>query len=147
MRSADRPDKVDGMAANLPKDILAKRAVLYAEKSTDADKNAVAAVFVEAQRFGEALEFLEMTKDAALLDRIREAAIERGDTFLLLQSEKIGEAESSALDWEAVLVRAKARGKFLDAYRALCQLGREEEAEDLRAEKIPEFQPFRPQGK
>ena len=80
-----RRTRFGAMAIRLPRDANAKRAVLYSENATDEDKNAHADAYIEAERYGEALEFLAMTRDAALLDRIRTAALDLGDTFLLTQ--------------------------------------------------------------
>lgn len=115
------------MPKRLPKHTNAKRAVLYSESATDEEKNALAALYLEAERYGEALEFLAMTRDTALLDRIRSAALELGDTFLLSQVARYHPDGASEDDWKRIEQRAEANGRELDARRARVELGIEPE--------------------
>lgn len=118
------------MPTRLPKDANAKRAVLYSETATDEEKNALAESYIEAERFGEALEFLAMTRDAALLDRIRSAALDLGDTFLLSQVARYHADGVSEADWTRIERQAATLGRDLDAARARKALGIEEESEE-----------------
>ena len=125
----------------------AKRDLLYSPKAGDAERNAAADVFIDAERFGEALEFIEVTRDAERLAKIQAAGLERGDTFLLQQVERIrGEAADPAT-WREFAEKAVSLGKYYDAYRALQRAGEEEKAEEVRAEHMPDYEPFRPEGK
>ena len=135
------------MAGEIPNDMAAKREVLYGEKATDEERNALADAYLDAERFGEALELLEATRDADRLARVRKEGFGRGDTFLLLQVERLTKSELPKEDWRAAAERAKAAGRYLDAWRALNRMGEEEAAETLRAEHLPDFRPFRPEGK
>jgi hypothetical protein len=127
--------------------MLTKREILYSEKYTDEDRNAAADEFIGMERFGEALEFLEVTRDAGRLARIRDAALERGDTFLLLRVEKLGGEELPAETWRRAAEKAETLGKYFDVYRALTRVGDEEKAEAIREKHMPGFQPFKPEGK
>ncbi len=124
-----------------------KRNLLYSTKATDADMNAAADGFIARERYEEALEFLERTHDKTLLSRIRDEATERGDTFLLLRVERVSGEEVSTEAWREIAVTASSLGKHYDAYRALHHAGDEEKAEAVRAEHMPDFEPFRPDGK
>ena len=135
------------MAKGLPKDMMQKRAVLYSERASKDEQNAVADAFIAEERYGEALEFLELTRDAGRLDEIRRIGIEAGDTFLLLRAERISGEAVPAETWKQTAERAKARERYYDAYRALERAGLAEEAEALREEHLPDFTPFRPEGK
>ncbi|MEN8148501.1 MAG: hypothetical protein ABFS86_01690 [Planctomycetota bacterium] len=126
---------------------VVKRNLLYSTKASDGDLNAAAGRFIERERYGEALEFLERTRDAALLGKIREEAARHGDTFLLLRVEKLSGEAIPADEWRAVAGTAESHGKYYDAYRALGKAGDEEAAEAIREEHMPEYEPFRPEGK
>jgi len=125
----------------------AKRALLYSDKASEEQLNAAADRFIESERYSEALEFLELTRDAARLSRILDAALERGDTFLVLRVEKIGGDEIPADTWREIAAKAATLGKFYDAYRGYGRAGDEEKAEAIRAEHMPDYEPFRPDGK
>jgi len=125
----------------------AKRNLLYSTKATDADLNAAADGFIARERYGQALEFLERTHDGTRLSKIRDEAAQRGDTFLLLRVEKLSGEEIPADFWRAIADTAGSLGKHYDAYRALQRAGDEEKAEAVRAEHMPDYEPFRPEGK
>jgi hypothetical protein len=115
------------MSRPLPKDASAKRAVLYSETATDAEKDALAEAYLEAERYGEALEFLQMTRNTELLDRIRAAALDLGDTFLLTQVDRFRDGGVAEADWKRIEERARSLGRDMDARRARGVLGIEEE--------------------
>ncbi len=122
------------MAKRLPRDANAKRAVLYSETATDEEKNALAGAYLDAERYGEALEFLALTRNATLLDRIRLAALELGDTFLLTQVARFNAEGVSEDDWTRIERTASSLGRELDAARARQELGIEEEPEEVAEE-------------
>ena len=122
------------MAIRLPRDTNAKRAVLYSENATDEDKNAHAEAYIEVERYGEALEFLAMTRDEAMLDRIRTAALDMGDTFLLTQVARFNPDGVSENDWQQIEQRAASLGRELDAAAARRELGIEVEPEEAGEE-------------
>ena len=124
-----------------------KQTLLYSDRATDEERNAFADQFIEAERFGEALEFLELTKDRARLDRILAEAVRRGDTFLMLRVEKLRREPVSADVWRDAAEKATALGKNFDAFRAIERSGDEERAEAFRAEHLPDYRPFKPEGK
>jgi hypothetical protein len=124
-----------------------KKDLLHSEKTTDAERNAFADQFLDAERFGEALEFLERTRDRGRLDRILAEAVRRGDTFLLTRVERIRGEPVSPETWRETAGKAVELGKSFDAYRALGRAGGEEEAEAFRAEHLPDYHPFKPEGK
>jgi len=118
------------MATRLPKDANAKRAVLYSETAGDEERNSLALAYIDAERYGEALEFLALTGDVALLDRIKTAALELGDTFLLTQVARLNADGVSEDDWTRIERQAVSRGRELDAAHARRELGIEEEPEE-----------------
>lgn len=135
------------MAKGLPKDMMAKRALLYSDRASREQQNELADAFIAEERYGEALEFLELTRDSGRLEAIRKIGLDTGDTFLLLRTEKITGEDLPAEKWRETADRAKAGERYYDAYRALERAGAEEEAEALREEHMPDYRPFRPEGK
>jgi hypothetical protein len=135
------------MAVDLPKGFQKKRALLYDSKANAEDKNAVADAFMESGRYGEALEFLEVTRDAGRLEAIETRALDLGDTFLLARASKLRGVEPPVETWRRLGERALSLGKYYDAFRAFETSGDPERAESVRQEHIPEYTPFRPEGK
>jgi hypothetical protein len=135
------------MVENRLKDFRSKQNLLYSEKVTDETRNACADQFIEEERFGEALEFIEITKDRARLDKVLSEAIARADTFLMARVERIRKEAIPAETWREVAEKAQSLGRIFDAYRAIGRADGEEKAEEFRAEHLPDFQPFKPEGK
>jgi hypothetical protein len=131
------------MARSPLSDSLAKRDHLYSEKVTDEERNECADSFLEDGRYGEALEYLEITKDAARLARVEEVALEGGDTFLLLRLERIRGEDLPSDAWGRVADRALRLEKYYDAIRAFERAGDEERAERIREEHTDGFRPWR----
>ena len=104
-------------------------------------------LFIERERFAEALEFLERTRDESRLGVIRDQGVARGDTFLLLRAEKLSGIQIPGAIWKNAATQAMSLGRYYDAYRALLHAGDEEKAEAIRAEHMPDYEPFRPEGK
>jgi len=135
------------MSERLLNDPAAKRALLHSAKASGEQMNAAADLFIDNERYSEALEFLEHTHDAGRLQRILTAATDRADTFLVLRVEKLGDETISADVWRKIAEKAESLGKFFDAFRGYEHAGDEEKAEAVRAEHMPEYEPFRPDGK
>jgi hypothetical protein len=135
------------MPPPIPRDFREKRKLLYGEKVSDEEMSRAAAAFSDAGRFGEALEFLERTRDEEVLARIEREAVERGDTFLLLRVERIRGRDLGPDRWRHAAARALVQGKHLDAFRAFGRAGDAEKAEEIRAAHLPGYEPYRPEGK
>jgi hypothetical protein len=129
--------------AGQPPDFREKRRILFSASSSDEDRNRAAREFADAERFGEALELVEKTRDAEILDRVEREGIERGDTFLLLRVEKIRGQPIPPEAWRRAAAAAESRGRKFDAFRAYERAGDPEKAKAV----LPEYQPFRPEGK
>jgi hypothetical protein len=124
-----------------------KRVILHSDRVTDEQLNAAADSFIEHERYGEALEFLEHTRDGERLSRILSAAAGLGDTFLVMRAQKLCGKALPPDRWREIAAKAVALGKFFDAYRGYERAGDEERAEAIRAEYMPDYEPFRPEGK
>jgi hypothetical protein len=126
-----------------PPDFREKRRILYSTSTPDEDRRRAAREFLDAERFGEALEVLEKVADADLLSRIEREGIERGDTFFLLRVEKLRGQPVTPDAWRRAAAAAEAKGRLFDAYRAYERAGDPEKAKAV----LPDYQPFRPEGK
>jgi hypothetical protein len=134
------------MARSVPVDFNDKRRILYG-KSQEKAIHRTASDFLEAGRLSEALEFLERSREGALLQKVRAAAIERGDAFALSRClQLMGDAGDPA-EWNALAARAEATDRWYDAIRALERSGNTERSEALRMERHPDYRPFKPAGK
>jgi len=121
-----------------------KRKVLH-DPSTSADTlNRLADDFRAADRLGETLEMLAVTRDEKRLRALRELAISRGEVFVLTQTERFLGDEASAKDWMAAGEKALSEERFRQAEAAFLRAGDEEKAAGA-AEKIPAAPKSRPE--
>jgi hypothetical protein len=123
-----------------------KRRLLYG-RGLEAERARVARSLVHAGRLAEAMEYIEKAKDDALLAEVRRAAVLAGDAFSLLRACQILRVEPEAAEWRDLAARAEAAERWYDAVNALERAGEQEKADALRAQRCPEFRPFKPAGK
>ena len=133
--------------AREPSNPLEKRDLLHAETPKRDRIDAVAQKLLAEGRAPEAIDYIEITRTPALVKTIRDLGLKTGSTFLLQQWERLSGQKSAPDEWRAVSEVAKTAGRYMDAVRALRQGGMEDEAEALRQEHCPDFDPFRPQNK
>jgi hypothetical protein len=130
----------------MPEEFLEKRRLLHG-KGLDAKRAAAAGAFLGAGRIAEALEILERTRDAGALARARKDAVRAGDVFSLSRACQILRVEADAAEWRELAENARKGERWYDAVNALERSGDAAAAEALRAEKCPDFKPFKPSGK
>jgi hypothetical protein len=130
----------------IPLGLIEKRRVLYA-KGMEKRRAAVAAALVAAGRLAESLEYLERTRDAALLERVRREAVRAGDGFTLSRAAQILKIEPDPSEWRELASHAERAGRYFDAINSLDRAGDAEKAEALRMQHCPGFRPIRPAGK
>lgn len=135
------------MAAKEPAHPLEKRDLLHADKPDGARIDAIASKMTSEGRFPEAIDYVEITRSAGLVSQAEADAVKRGSVWQLQQADRIRGTKSAADAWSRLAENAKTAERWFDAVRALQFAGREDEAEALRAEKCPTFEPFRPLGK
>lgn len=97
-------------------------------KLTNEQANQYADLFIAAGKQAIALMFLERSKDAALLGRVKEAAVKIGDAFLLHGIEKISPGLVNAGEWRDAGARAMSEGKLLFARDCYEKAGDDEKA-------------------
>jgi hypothetical protein len=135
------------MATREPAHPLEKRALLHADPVNKGKVNEVAEAMLRSGRAPEAVDYIEVTRDPALLNAAESDAVKRGCTWLLQQVDRIRGAKSPAERWVALANAAKQAERWYDAVRALQFAGQDAEADALRAEKCPDYDPFKPLGK
>jgi len=124
-------------------DSVLKRQRNYDAKVSDAERNALAMRYVEADRPVEALELLERTRDRDGLLRVRAWAVERGDAFVVTQTERFLRDQATADEWRRTAEKAFAAGRWHHAKTAWERAG-DEAAAARAAEKLPEPPPIGP---
>lgn len=135
------------MSVKEPAHPLEKRDLLQSEPLQTGKIDQVAAKMAAEGRFPEAVDYLELTKNAKLLDQAEADAVKRGAAWLLQQVERIRGTQCGADRWSALAEAAQAAERWHDAVRALQIAGREADAEALRTTKCPDYEPFKPLGK
>ena len=135
------------MAVKEPANPLEKRELLQADKPNASKIDAVAAALGAAGHWPEAVDYLEISKNADLLAKAEADAVQRGAAWLLSQADRIRGKASSPETWGRLAESAQKAERWIDAVRALGLAGREAEAEALRQAKCPDYDPFKPLGK
>ena len=135
------------MAAREPAHPIEKRDLLHAEAPNRSRILGISEKLAAEGRWPEAIDYIEVVPDAKLLARAEAEAIARGSVWLLAQVERISGKKCDADQWMKVSASAAAGERWRDAVRALGMSGRTDEAEALRTEKCPDFDPFKPLGK
>ena len=121
-----------------------KRRLLFSSKTTPQQMRETGRLFLEAERYDDALEFFERTEAAQEVRQIAQFALDRGDTALLLRAKKILKEKPTEEELSAVARNALAAGKKSMAYVAHQKAGHAEEADRLRAELFGPTQGTRP---
>lgn len=113
-------------------DSFKKRKLLADDKAPPERLIALGERFLEEGRLCEALDFFRKASHQEGLDRVRTAALEEADSFLL---ERVagGESGDSPETWEELGRRAMERGKFSHAVRAFRKAGDRESLKEAEA--------------
>jgi hypothetical protein len=135
------------MAAREPAHPIEKRDLLHADPPNRPRIQAIAAKLASEGRWPEAIDYLEVAKDDAILAKAQDDAVARGTVWLLQQVERISGKKCAPELWEKLSEAAAKGERWRDAVRALALAGKPAEAEALRAEKCADYEPFKPLGK
>ena len=138
---------IAGMAVHEPAHPLEKRDLLHADPPNPGKIDAVAAQMGASGRAPESIDYVEITKSPALLAKAETDAVARGSTWLLAQVERIRGTKSAPEMWVALAESAKKAERWYDAVRALQTAGQDADAEAVRLDKCPDYEPFKPLGK
>jgi hypothetical protein len=135
------------MSAREPAHPIEKRDLLHAENPNKARISAIGQGLAAQGRWPEAIDYIELVKDDALLAKAQASAVAAGAAWLLQQVERISGRKAEPALWEKLSDSAARAERWRDAVRALSMAGQPERAEALRVEKCPEYDPFKPLGK
>ena len=135
------------MAAREPAHPIEKRDLLHADAPNRARIQAIAAGLASEGRWPEAIDYLEVVGDEKLFAKAEADAVAQGASWLLQQIERISGKKCDPAQWGKLSDSAARAERWRDAVRALAMAGKPAEAEALRAEKCPDYDPFKPLGK
>jgi len=135
------------MAAREPAHPIEKRDLLHADAPNRSRIEAIAEKLASEGRWPEAIDYLEVTHDEKLLAKAEADAVVRGAAWLLQQVERISGKKCDPEKWQRLSDAAARAERWRDAVRALALAGKTAEAEALRVEKCPDYEPFKPLGK
>jgi hypothetical protein len=135
------------MAAKEPRHPLDKRELLHKEPADASRIDGIAKKLIDEGRYGESIEYVEVTRNAQLIDALEKAAMSEGSAFLLQSVERLRDEKVDPTSWKRVADTAMTKERFLDAVRAYAAMGDEDKAEQVRATHCPDYEPFKPLGK
>lgn len=135
------------MAAKEPRHPLEKRELLHKETPDASRIDGIAKRLVDEGRFGESIEYIEITRNPTLIDALEKAAVADGVSFLLGAVERLRQQKCPPETWKRVADAALTKERWRDAVRAYANMGDQERAEQLRQTHCPEYEPFKPLGK
>ena len=116
--------------------------LMLAAKDKSADELAAHGdAFVAAGLLHPAMTFYEKAPSPERLDRVKRAAIDAGDFFLLNWVARVRAESVAAADWEWTADKAMAAGKFLFARQAYLKAGLEAKAEEAAKRSAPAPEP------
>ncbi len=138
---------IAGMAVREPAHPIEKRDLLHADPPSKPKIDAIADQMLSGGRSPESIDYVEISKTPELLAKAEADAVKRGSAWLLQQVDRIRGAKSPPETWARLAESAKTAERWHDAVRALQAGGFDADAEALRAEKCPDYEPFKPLGK
>ena len=100
-------------------DYRSKQKILYINNTSTDTLKSYGDVYLEASAFSDALVFYLRAGHSAGLQKIREIALENGDTFLFSGASKALNIEPGKVEWEELARKAIERKKYLFARHAL----------------------------
>ncbi len=134
-------------SAKEPRTPLDKREILHKETPDVTRIDAIAATLIDEGRHPEAIEYIDISRNRKLIDRLASDATKRGSAFLLQAAERLGSDKRSTDEWTTLAEAALRAERYLDAVRAYTAAGNEAKSEEVRLAHCPDYEPFRPQGK
>jgi len=128
------------MAVKIP-DPIRRRDILYSERTSPEELSKYGRTLLEQERPWDALEFFGIAKDEEGLRRVRDAATEIGDSYLLRRIERVSPGMVQPQDWVKLGEQAWELEKYRDALEGFTRGGdqdRRAQAEAKVAEAMPQ---------
>ena len=135
------------MAVKEPRHPLDKRELLHKEPIETARIDAIAKRLIDEGRYGESIEYVEVTRNPQLIEALAKAAVAEGSAFLLQSFERLSGETADPTSWKRLADTALTKERFLDAVRAFAAMGDLERSEQIRQTHCPDYDPFKPLGK
>jgi hypothetical protein len=120
-----------GKKQELP-DFQSKRKILFGAKTSPEKMRQAGEQFMQAERYDEALEFLQRCEGDDLTRRIADAAMQAGNTPLFMRAKKVLNEQITESEWLGLAANAEKAGRVSGAYLAYLKAGREEDATRAR---------------
>ena len=125
---------------------FAKRELLFNDDVPAATVNEVGQRFVAAERYNEALDFFEKSRNMEEVAKVAAIAFDNGDTAVWLRCKRMLGEEPDEGALQGLAERAEAQKKYMFAIEAWRRIGNEEQIERLRAALAAEVGDSTPSG-
>jgi hypothetical protein len=119
-------------------DFYEKREILFGDNTTEEEMRSAGEQFMQARRYDDALEFFARCEADDMVRDIIKDVLERGDTPVFLRAKRVLDEEVTDEEWERLAENALEHGSPSKAYVAKLKAGKEEEAEQLKAQIYPD---------
>ncbi len=108
-----------------------KRKILFGAKTTPERMRQTGKLFMDAERYDDALEFFERAKADDLTRQIAQVAMERGNVLLYMRAKKVLAERIAEQEWSRLAASAEEAGQYAGARVAHLKAGHEEDAARL----------------
>jgi hypothetical protein len=109
-----------------------KRKILFGAKSSPEKMRQTGELFMDAERYDDALEFFQRCEAQDHTREIARRAMTAGNTPLYMRAKKVLGEEITEQEWSELAATAEKAGLYSTAYVAHLKAGHEEEAARLR---------------
>lgn len=113
-----------------------KRKILFGAKTAPEKMRETGELFLEAERYDDALEFFQRCDADDLTRRVADRAMRTGNVPLYMRAKRVLREPVEETEWKELAARAEGQGRFSMAYVAHLKAGNEAEAERLK-QKLP----------
>jgi len=110
-----------------------KRKILFGAKTTPEKMRQTGKLFMDAERYDDALEFFQRVEADELTREIARVAMEGGNVPLYMRAKKVLGEQISEQEWSRLAANAEKAGVYSGARMAHLKAGHEEEAARIAA--------------
>jgi hypothetical protein len=109
-----------------------KRKILFGAKTTPEKLRDTGELFLEAERYDDALEFFQRGHADDLTRAVADRAMEDGNVPLYMRAKRVLGEPVEKEEWNRLAATAEGQGRFSMAYVSFVKAGNETEAQRLR---------------
>jgi hypothetical protein len=95
----------------IPTNYIKKRDLLHSEKTSADTHLRIGREFLAQERYSDALDFFEKSKDIEAIKQIKKIALDHGDTFLLARLDRFDRNLLTREDWDQAARKAESLGR------------------------------------